>query len=152
MRPALAHTTRSPFAWAIAIGFAALVAAIAISRGTAATVLTYTIGGYPHTGAVDCLQGDQWGYCILYPVSSKRTFDANYRNWNDAHWSYPPWTYGRVIYTDGVGNWTHTVTSTDATHPHVHLGPSGGGRKSVCSNPFDYNATNRFLCQTTEPS
>lgn len=140
---------RSPVALICVFGLIAISVALYAHRASAATVLTYTTPGYPTTGSVSCNNGDQYGTCTLYPVSSIRTSDANYRNWNDASWLSYPYTQGQVVYTDGSGNWLASYTAPSGQNT-AHLG-SMNSVKAMCANPYTSNATNTFTCQTTTP-
>ncbi|MDQ3821947.1 MAG: hypothetical protein M3321_01740 [Actinomycetota bacterium] len=133
---------------ALVVAAAALVAtAVSASPASGAYAWRYSVESNPHYNAV-CYNTSQT--CYMYPTGWVRTGEALYRNWNEMTWNLPPYTVGRVIYTDGAGNWTDSnYAGGDASTNTVRLGPSGSARKAVC-NVKD-GSTNTVWCTTTYP-
>jgi hypothetical protein len=138
-------------AWVLSLAVSVVVFAVFAPRAFGAT-FAYTVSGNPHTGTVVCYSNTQT--CDIYPESSIGTNGWAPRNFNDASWSFPPYSQGGVVYINTSGGWIASATATTVEQQQaarIHLG-SISYAKSMCRNATAYTATNLFQCVTTNTS
>ena len=138
-------------AWVLILAITLAVFA-AFAPGAVAATFAYTVSGNPHTGTVVCYSNTQT--CDIYPESSIGTSGWAPRNFNDASWSFPPYSQGGVVYINTSGGWIASATATTVDQQQaarIHLGPISYA-KSMCRNATAYTATNLFQCVTTNTS
>jgi hypothetical protein len=130
--------------WLLTLAITLAVFAALAPRAFAGT-FAYTVSGNPHTGTVVCYSNTQT--CDIYPESSIGTSGWAPRNFNDASWSFPPYSKGGVVYINTSGGWiaSATATTVDSNKPRAYT--------SVQSRtPSQCAATPRLTPQRTSSS